>query len=89
MAYRLTRWPILIRDNPAKAKREILDAVTIAEGTVRYAAKALETPENTLWRYIKVLGIQPEIEVIRASSKPTTTGVPAGPALQPDEEEAR
>ena len=86
MAYRLTRWPLLIRDNPAKAKREILEAVSAAFGVVRAAASALETPENTLWRYIKMLGLQPEIEAIRSSAKPTTS-VP--PALQPDEEEAR
>ena len=87
MAYRLTRWPLLLRDNPAKAKREILEAVVAAGGKVRAAAIALETPENTLWRYIKRLGLQPEIDALRRS-----TGTPvrvAVDAAQPDEEEAR
>ena len=34
MAYRLTRWPLLLRDNPAKAKREILEAVVAVEPTI-------------------------------------------------------
>jgi transcriptional regulator with GAF, ATPase, and Fis domain len=63
--YRLTDWPLLIRDRPTEARRLIRTALREARGSVTGAAALLWLGTRTLHRYVTDLELREELEEIR------------------------
>jgi transcriptional regulator with GAF, ATPase, and Fis domain len=63
--YRLTDWPLLIRDRPVEARARIRVALRDAGGSVVDAARELGLGARTLHRYVTELELREELEEIR------------------------
>ena len=69
MPYKLTDWPLLLRDNPKEAASRLLEALAKNDGRVVHAAKALGMSVRRVWSFVDALGLQPEVDRLREESR--------------------
>ncbi len=66
MPYRMTQWTYLVKFEPEKAKRKILQAYKKTKGNAVKAAEVLELSHRSLTRAVSVLKLTEEIDRLRA-----------------------
>ena len=62
-----TEWPELIRKHPDVARIRLLTMLTLTQGNVVHAAKKIGISHPTLFRYIKLLALEKDLNEIRGN----------------------